>query len=750
MNRETFTVDAALLQELGERLIGRAHIALAELIKNSYDADAFNCHIRFDDDQIVISDDGHGMSEGEFLDHWMRIGTTHKIALANSRSLKRALTGSKGIGRLSAQFLASEMELWSTSSYQPSKTLYAIVDWKNITHGQDLDIVEVLWEMRAQPPQYPDGRMTGTQITLKELKTEWDAESLEKLGRDVWVLRSPFKPSKGLSGNRNPEDFQIEIDAPGIEGARKAFDKMRANLFTNWRARIRGHIDQGRRHGKASVTVEFEAGYPDGMQEPTSFSETLVLPIRPDDGQMAPLVDRMALDILIFKPEGRQAGRVSVGDMRNYLAKFGNVSVYDAGFRLPYYGSGEDKTGQDWLNIALDQGRRLNASELLTERLKMQTRYMQDLPAPGRLFGAVEIDTNHERWVAKEIGASSDGWLQIQSSRDRLHNNSAFFQLRDFVRYSLDFYANRYRMLTLQIAEKERVREPSSRKFQRALNALDRNRAEMPAAVYQEVKREIAAARKASVAEEEVLDQRAALLAPLATAGMTALALSHELARESRFLKSTSEKLSRLAKANPVLELDAIAKGFHELRRRLDALQELFAPLLSETDTAATDRLRVRPLVHQVVRSMRPLLPRVEFDLTGISSSLWFPAGSFAEWNAMLQNVIANAWNAMLDSERAEISFDGGKSRTGREWLRVSDTGKGLGMTLKESMKLFEPFERDLEISQDNRSIAIGGQGLGLTIVRMIAHRRATRVGFVKPTKDFSTAFEISWRGARK
>ena len=55
MKRETFTVDAALLQELGERLIGRAHIALSELIKNSYDADATNCDIRFENNGIIVS-----------------------------------------------------------------------------------------------------------------------------------------------------------------------------------------------------------------------------------------------------------------------------------------------------------------------------------------------------------------------------------------------------------------------------------------------------------------------------------------------------------------------------------------------------------------------------------------------------------------------------------------------------------------------------------------------------------------------
>ena len=30
-----FTVDAALFRELGERLVGKPHIALAELVKNS-------------------------------------------------------------------------------------------------------------------------------------------------------------------------------------------------------------------------------------------------------------------------------------------------------------------------------------------------------------------------------------------------------------------------------------------------------------------------------------------------------------------------------------------------------------------------------------------------------------------------------------------------------------------------------------------------------------------------------------------
>jgi signal transduction histidine kinase len=143
-------------------------------------------------------------------------------------------------------------------------------------------------------------------------------------------------------------------------------------------------------------------------------------------------------------------------------------------------------------------------------------------------------------------------------------------------------------------------------------------------------------------------------------------------------------------------------------------------------------------------------MPNVKFDWTGVPANLRFPLGSLAEWNALLQNVLSNAWNAMLDVGNAEVMFSGGSSKGGAEWLRISDTGKGLDVSLAEAQKLFEPFERRLTISEDKRSIAIGGQGLGLAIVRMIAHRRSAKVNFVKPEEGFSTTFEIAWKGGRK
>lgn len=746
MEHKQFLVDAAILHELGERLIGRPAIALGELIKNAYDADATTCRIEFHGDKLVVSDDGFGMSEQVFLDHWLRIATTHKVDQRVSPK-GRPLTGSKGIGRLSVQFLAKEMTIESTSLDDGGKSLYVYVDWSRAVRGKALSTVNVDYESRTDHPPYPGNNRTGMRITLEGLNTSWDSEQLREVGDEVWMLRSPFRRSD-RAGKRSAMDFHIEIEAPAIAGAREAFDERLTRVMGAWRARIQGKLEHGRSGGKATIVVEFAKGYPKDSEKSHRFSHALRLPVKSEHGK--PLVDSAQFEILIYLLQGPQRGRVKVGELKDYLNTFGNVSVYDAGFRLPYYGGGQETAGHDWLNIALDHARRLNSSELLPKELQSQTKYMQDLPQPGRIFGVVEIDTNHERNIARKFKAEPDEWLQIQPGRDRLHDNPAFVQLRDLVRFSLDFYANRFRMLSFQAFERGRGSEAPSRKFDRALRALEQNKSEIPNRVYRQLSGELSDARKASAGIEAEVERRAALLGPLASAGMVALALNHELSRESARLESVIRRLRGLAKRHAIPELIDLAQEFDATRQRLHALQDIFTPLLTDTEAAGLERFKVRPLARQVAQAMKVLMPGVEIDIDGVPADLYFPVGSTAEWSSIFQNLLANAWNAMLDSDRRSIRIRGGEEKGGRQWVRLSDSGQGLGVPLSKSDSLFEPFERKLNVSRSNKSIAIGGQGLGLTIVRMIARRRGVDVAFVEPEDGFSTTFEMSWRGPRK
>ena len=58
-----FQVDSALLFQLGEQLVAKRSIALAELVKNAYDADATEVVIRLENikkrgGRIIVEDNG--------------------------------------------------------------------------------------------------------------------------------------------------------------------------------------------------------------------------------------------------------------------------------------------------------------------------------------------------------------------------------------------------------------------------------------------------------------------------------------------------------------------------------------------------------------------------------------------------------------------------------------------------------------------------------------------------------------------
>src|SRR5438876_11256153 len=106
MEQLTFTVDSALLSELGEKLVETPHIALVELVKNAYDADATEVKVKIVPDapygpKVQVADNGSGMTFREVENYWMRIATTHKRDHQRSRRYGRLRTGEKGIGRFS-------------------------------------------------------------------------------------------------------------------------------------------------------------------------------------------------------------------------------------------------------------------------------------------------------------------------------------------------------------------------------------------------------------------------------------------------------------------------------------------------------------------------------------------------------------------------------------------------------------------------------------------------------------------------
>jgi len=720
-----FQADSALLRELGERLVGQPHIALAELIKNAYDADALLCTVELGVDTITISDNGHGMSAEEFLGYWMVIGTRHKQGASHSRKLGRSVTGSKGVGRLSAQFLAHELEIQTVSDSDPDTILTARVNWDTAIDAGSLTQAKALYRIDTGTIEFPGRSRWGTKITLRRLKQGWDTEAITNLARQLWRIQPPLAQHFGRTKSEKPDPraFAIEFESANTAET-ELFKRQMSVALDNWHAVISGEIRNEAGKRKSSVTVIF--------RDNETFSEDFDLD--------PPLVQDVKWIIRVYSLQGRQMDGVKVGEAREYFQEFGGVLVYDAGFRLPYYGS-----EQDWLDIEFDHSHRLSRSELLPEALQVK-RALNDLPSQGRLFGVVRIDTARELASAGPEQKDSGEYLKIQVSRDRLVPNQAFQVLRNAVRQSLDYYATRQRLREDRRQALRKPKESSDERVGRARTLVAEIRAEYPDDdLITELDKELATISKTVTAEREFDEASRSLLGPLASAGMAMLAIEHESRKELRVGRTLVKRLRTLAVELGEPRLTDTADALSTWVDRLEAMRKLFSPLLDAEDRESIEAFRVRPLLRQVVDNVQILVPSVDVSIVA-EDGLTLPPGTFAEWNSLFQNVIVNAANATLDEADRRVRCSAGSSPR-QAWVRISDNG--VGIDLEQAPGFFEPFARSMHISEERERLGLGGLGLGLTIVRMIASQRRCRAEFVPPEPGFSTTFQLSWGRAQ-
>ncbi len=721
-----FTVDAALLRELGERLVGRPEIALAELVKNAYDADGRICTISFEDGAIEIVDDGHGMSEAEFKEFWMRVGTTIKQRETISRKLGRPVTGSKGVGRLAVQFLASELELTTTSDEDTTHKLQAFIDWGKAQEATHLTEATAMYRVTARDETYANGSIHGTRIRLGGIRQAWGTESIRELAQELWFLQPPYKHPGGTEeyGKEcDPKSFAIDLITPNENLAEVFEEQMRAAL-SNWQARITGGVEDGRDTGIVRVKIEFSGG--------EIFEETFDIT---DKETPRSCIDEIDFEILVFKLSGRQSHGVSVHEARDYFKQFGGIHVYDSGFRLPYYG-----IEQDWLGIEMDHSHRIHKSSLLPDKLQV-FRGLQDLPSLGRIYGVVNINTSHESQVAEEANGD-DQYLVPQISRDRLVDNDAYRQLKRAVRVAVDYYATRVRVRRYREWEMDRYLIEPAERIDRVRKVLVSYEREIPDTVFTELSTRIEDAVAAEKAAQRSSEEEKALLGALASAGMAALALEHEVGKELTELDNLIEDLEVRAAASNFEELEGIISALKSWSNRVRDTRRIFSPLMDEGSRKTAQRYKAGATISQVKRNMRSLLRDIDVDVRGVAKDLRLPSATMADWNAIFQNVFINAVNAMLDATDRRIVCQGGIVGE-TAYLTVSDTG--VGIDLSDAEDLFKPFERRLEISDERKALELGGRGLGLTIVRLIADAIGCTTSFVEPEEPFATTFKLTW-----
>jgi signal transduction histidine kinase len=198
-----------ILNLLGDELIGSDSLAIFELVKNAYDADAENVSVKFlnlnqENQQIIIEDDGHGMTSEIIENVWLTIGTDFKRGKNRKESKKfnRVSFGNKGVGRLSVHKLAKRIVL-ETQAEGEELCSRLTIDWAELIASseyiQDLKVnVETALEQLFKKEK-------GTRIILDKLTTKkWSKKTLKDLVRKISSIKNPF------SHNSN---FNIKIEA---------------------------------------------------------------------------------------------------------------------------------------------------------------------------------------------------------------------------------------------------------------------------------------------------------------------------------------------------------------------------------------------------------------------------------------------------------------------------------------------------------------------------------------------------------
>lgn len=120
-----FKVSSGLKDILGRDLITNELVAIFELVKNGYDADAteINLIINSAEDYIIIQDNGKGMNRDDIENKWLFVAHSEK------RNSERVYAGSKGIGRFSCDRLGKKLVLTSKKENQLSELS---IDWGGI------------------------------------------------------------------------------------------------------------------------------------------------------------------------------------------------------------------------------------------------------------------------------------------------------------------------------------------------------------------------------------------------------------------------------------------------------------------------------------------------------------------------------------------------------------------------------------------------------------------------------------------
>lgn len=320
---------ARLIGLIGEELISDEPVAVVELVKNAFDADATEVRVEFSGqpeapNRITVSDDGHGMDLDTVLNSWLEPGTIAKKRAERSPS-GRSYQGAKGIGRFASARLGQTLMMETTKEGDPTSVI-VIMSWGEFDDDSFLDEVSVEYEVRAASPD-----AKGTTLTIEQLPSgRWNDEQYEQLHARLSRLISPFNDVK---------DFSIHLQIPGHAEWSGRVEP--PDLVAHPKYLLTGTVDAD---GLFSGEIRIDEGKP----ETITALQIAAADRKPHCGPFQVEIrawdrDREGLEPIAVRE------KISIAQVRKTLNTYSGVSIYRDGFRVHPYG----ETGNDWLGLDL-------------------------------------------------------------------------------------------------------------------------------------------------------------------------------------------------------------------------------------------------------------------------------------------------------------------------------------------------------------------------------------------------------------
>jgi len=348
----SFSTHAHIKNIIGKELINDDNVAVMELVKNSYDAGATKVNIEFKNltdeelknSQLIIKDNGVGMSEKDILTKWLNIAYSSKKN--NHTQNNRYQAGNKGVGRFSCDRLGKKLNLYTKE--KNGVFIHLKISWKDFEEAEQIDtqiqdipvLIRNIEESNFKEETGFDILEQGTIIQIIGLNESWvDFDKKNNLFNDIVIDKTKLlKLKNSLERLINPN---------------QSFDEHSFKIFIN--------IDEELNEDKSTPYYEKVVGeVKNQIFEKLDFKTTYIESFITEDGSNIitelkdknktifrliennidfPLLKDIKITIYYLNPYAKgffkkQTGIDSV--------QFGSVYLFINGFRIPPYGDREN------------------------------------------------------------------------------------------------------------------------------------------------------------------------------------------------------------------------------------------------------------------------------------------------------------------------------------------------------------------------------------------------------------------------